>query len=61
MAQNEGSAIILHYNDVMHVIWYIVQVVICGKYKNLNKITKDSPWNLRDFLYLLFSTVYNAK
>ena len=39
------------------------KVVICGKYINLNKITKIhiSPSNLTDFLFLLFSTVYNAK
>ena len=40
-----------------------VEVVICGKYNNLNKFTKIniSPWNFTDFLYLLFSRVYNAK
>ena len=39
-----------------------LKVVICGKYKNLNKITKFniSPINLTDFLFSLFSTVYNT-
>ena len=40
-----------------------VKVVICGKYKNLNKITKIQHISLKfhRLLFLLFSTVCNAK
>ena len=42
---------------------FTVKVVICGKSKTWIKSQKFnvSPWNLEDFLFLLFSTVYNVK
>ena len=42
----------------------IIKVVICGKYINLNKITKFLtylPEIYQTSYFLLFSTVYNAK
>ena len=39
-----------------------VEVVICSKYKNLNKTTKNYHISLKvKTLFLLYSTVYNAK
>ena len=40
------------------------KVVICGKYTKTwikSQKVNISPWNWTDFLFLLFSTVYNAK